>query len=77
MQQNMKTAKTRERMQEKLKRRNQERQATAAAQQQNIKEDLGEMKQVKEDVFVWNDENSVTTGKPKKSGKKKGKKKKN
>lgn len=76
MQQNMKNAKTRERMQEKLKRRTQERQATAA-QTQSIKEDLGEIKQVKEDVFVWNDENSVTTGKPKKSGKKKGKKKKN
>ena len=74
MQQNMKTAKTRERMQEKLKKRTQERQATA---EQSAKEDLGEMKQVKEDVFVWNDENSVTTGKPKKSGKKKGKKKKN
>lgn len=76
MQQNMKTAKTRERMQEKLKRRTQEREATAA-QGLGTKEDLGEMKQVKEDVFVWNDENSVTTGKPKKSGKKKGKKKKN
>lgn len=76
MQQNMKTAKTRERMQEKLKRRTQEREATAA-QGLGTKEDLGEMKQVKEDVFIWNDENSVTTGKPKKSGKKKGKKKKN
>lgn len=76
MQQNMKSAKTRERMQEKLKKRAQEREA-AAAQAQSVNEDLGEMKQVKEDVFVWNDENSVTTGKPKKSGKKKGKKKKN
>ena len=38
---------------------------------QNAKDDLGEIKQVKEDVFVWNDENSVTTAKPKKSSKKK------
>ena len=65
MQQNMKTAKTKERMQEKLRKKAQERKT---AQVQNTKEDLGEIKQVK-DVFVWNDENSVTTGKPK-SGKK-------
>ena len=73
MQQNMKSAKTRERMQEKLKKRAEEKKEEEARKQQ----DLGMIKQVKEDVFVWNDENSITTGKPKKSSKKKGKKKKN
>lgn len=76
MQQNMKTAKTRERMQEKLRKKAQEKEK-AAAQVQHMKEDFGEIKQVQEDVFIWNDDNSVTTRKPKKSGKKKGKKKKN
>lgn len=74
MQQNMKSAKTRERMQEKLKKRAEEKKEEEARKKQ---QDLGMIKQVKEDVFVWNDENSITTGKPKKSSKKKGKKKKN
>ena len=76
MQQNMKTAKTKERMQEKLKKKAEEK-----AQEEAFKnakpQDLGEMKKVNDDVFVWNDKNSVTTSKPKKSSKKKGKKKKN
>lgn len=75
MQQNMKTAKTKERMQEKLRKREEERERQK--QEEAEKQSLGKMKQVKEDVFVWNDENSITTGKPKKSTKKKGKKKKN
>lgn len=78
MQQNMRQAKTKERMQEKLKKNNEEK-------ERKMKEDLGYMNKVSEDTFVWNDSNSnpntplkKSSSKPKNNKKKnKGKKKKN
>ena len=73
MQQNMKQAKAKERMQEKLKKKREEK----------VNQDLGSIKAVSEDTFIWNDSNSnpneplSKTGKKKRSnGKKKKKKKK-
>jgi hypothetical protein len=80
MQSSMRQAKQRERMQEKLKKR-QEEQSNSAS------ENMGKAVQVSEDTFVWNDDNSnpnepmkksssaASSGPPKKKGKKKGKKK--
>ena len=74
MQQNMKQTKTKERMQEKLKKKNAERETQA---------NLGTFTNVNEDTFVWNDSNSnpnepmKKSSKPKSNKKKKGKKKKN
>ena len=78
MQQNMRQAKAKERMQEKLKKNNEER-------ERKMKEDLGSINKVSEDTFVWNDNNSnpntplkKSSSKPKNNKKKnKGKKKKN
>ena len=72
MQQNMKQAKTKERMQEKLERNRKEKER---------QEDLGKMTQISEETFVWNESNSNPNEplkKSKKSKKKnKAKKKKN
>ena len=78
MQQSMKQAKMKERMQEKLRKNNEEKQKESMA---------GNMTQVAEDTFVWNDDNSnpneplkkskVTGKKASTNPKKKKKKKKN
>ena len=75
MQQNMKQAKMKERMKAKLEKNNE------LKLEQNTS--LGSLKEVNEDTFVWNDENSSTTmpkqssaPKKKKGKKNKGKKKK-
>jgi len=68
MQQNMKQAKAKERMKAKLEK-------NKAAKQSASAESLGTLIEVKEDTFVWNDENSSTTP-MKTSSKKSGKKKK-
>ena len=77
MQQSMKEAKMKERMQEKLKKNNEKKQKEAMA---------GNMTQVSEDTFVWNDDNSnpneslkkskITSNKSSTNPKKKKKKKK-
>ena len=73
MQQNMKQAKTKERMQEKLERNRKEK------ERQN---DLGKMTQISEETFVWNESNSnpnepLKKSKKSKKNKNKAKKKKN
>ena len=68
MQQNMKQSKMKERMQEKLKKNNETKQ-----QAQN----LGNATEIKENTFVWNDDNSTSTPSVKKSSKKPSNKKKN
>lgn len=68
MQQNMKQAKAKERMKAKLEKNKASKQSASA-------ESLGTLIEVKEDTFVWNDENSTTTP-MKTSSKKSGKKKK-
>ena len=81
MKQSMSAAKQKERMQEKLRRKKEAQERL----RERKAEDLGNITQVNEDVFVWNDSNSnpstslkKTSTKPKKSNKKnKGKKKKN
>ena len=78
MQQNMRSAKMKERMQAKLQKNRQ--------QQQQNNEPVGNLQQVEENTFVWNDDNSnpnqpfnksssSASNKPKKSNKKKNKKK--
>ena len=78
MQQNMRSAKMKERMQAKLQKNRQ--------QQQQNNEPVGNLQQVEENTFVWNDDNSnpnqpfnksssSASSKPKKSNKKKNKKK--
>ena len=73
MQQNMKQAKQKERMQDKLKRNKEKKEAN----------DLGVISNVDETTFVWNDSNSnskepLKKSAPKRNKKKnKGKKKKN
>lgn len=80
MQQTMRSAKMKERMQAKLQ-KNKERQQQQQAQQQ-----VGNLQEVEENTFVWNDDNSnpnqplkksssSASNKPKKSNKKKNKKK--
>ena len=79
MQQNMRSAKMKERMQAKLQKNRQQ-------QQQQKNEPVGNLQQVEENTFVWNDDNSnpnqpfnksasSASSKPKKSNKKKNKKK--
>ncbi len=72
MQQNMKSAKTKERMKEKLEKNKKEKLEA---------ESLGTIKEINEDTFVWNDSNSDSKEPLKKSkkpnNKKKKKKKKN
>ena len=68
MQQNMKQAKMKERMQEKMKRNREEK--------EKAKQDVGNLKKVEENTFVWNDENSNTSSTVKKSSKKTNNKKK-
>ena len=68
MQQNMKQAKTKERMKAKMEKNKQER-------QQN--QSLGTLTEVNEDTFVWNDENSDASMPLKKSSSKKQTNKKN
>ena len=79
MQQTMRSAKMKERMQAKLQ-KNKER------QQQEAQQNVGHLQEVEENTFIWNDDNSNPTlplkkssssasNKPKKSNKKKNKKK--
>ena len=78
MQQNMKQAKSKERMKDKLEKNKAAREAAAAQAQASMTE-------VAQDTFVWNDSNSSSSTPMKKSSKKsskpnkknKGKKKKN
>ena len=73
MQQNMKQAKTKERMKEKMERNRREKEK---------QEDLGKMTQISEETFVWNESNSnpnepLKKSKKSKKNKNKAKKKKN
>lgn len=79
MQQNMKSAKMKERMQSKLQKNREQ-------QKEKVSQNIGNLQQVEENTFVWNDDNSnpskplnksscSASSKPKKSNKKKNKKK--
>ena len=79
MQQNMKSAKMKERMQAKLQKNKEQ-------QKEKVPQNIGNLQQVEENTFVWNDDNSnpskplnkscsSASSKPKKSNKKKNKKK--